>query len=121
MANEITLNLNITFTKNGVTVERDLVDKLATLSGNRYVAAIQSVGTSEEAIDLAELGTLGWAYFKNLDANNYIQLKTATSGTIFARLNAGEACLFRFGSGVTAPFAISDTAACLMEYLILEQ
>lgn len=123
MANEISATPGIsvtpsggaTMTRGGSTITISLVD-----SAQRYVAGIQTVGTSEEALNLGEVAgtTLGWAWFKNLDATNFVSIKTATSGTIFAKLKAGEACMFRFGSGVTAPYVIADTASVRLEYTV---
>ena len=43
----------------------------------------------------------------------------ATGGTKCVKLLAGEVAMFRFGSGVTAPYIIADTAACQVEYIII--
>lgn len=120
MSNEITLNASLAYADSESADELlRIVDKLANISTKKYVKAKQSIGTSEEAIGLGEVTSLGWALFVNRDSTNFISLKTATGGTIFAKLLAGEFAMFRFGSGVTAPYAIADTAACQMEYLIL--
>ena len=79
----------------------------------------QNIGTSEEALNLGNIATLGYIYIKNLDETNFVQLRTATSGTYFCKLKPGEIAVFRFGSGVTAPYAIADTAACDVEYFLI--
>jgi hypothetical protein len=82
---------------------------------------VHTVGTSEEALKLPEqAGTLGYCFLHNLDATNYVQVRTATSGTAFIKMLAGEFCLFRFGSGVTAPYIIANSAACKVRVVILE-
>lgn len=94
-------------------------DFTAALASQKYQQGFQNVGTSEEAINLGDVSTLGWALFINRDTTNFISLKTATGGTVFAKLPPKGGCaLFHFGSGVTAPWAVADTAACNMEYLI---
>lgn len=120
MANELTLSATLDYADSESADELlQVVEKIVNVSTKKYVKAKQSIGTSEEAIGLGEVTSLGWAIFINRDSTNFITLKTATSGTIFARLNAGEFAMFRFGSGVTAPFATADTAAVQLEYMIV--
>ena len=78
-----------------------------------------NVGTSEEAVALGEATAPGWAIFINRDTTNFIELRVATGGAKFAKLKAGECCLLRLGSGAQVPYAIADTAACQMEYCII--
>lgn len=120
MANEITLTGSLVYEDSELADEfLQILEKQITISTKKYVKAKQNIGTSEEAIGLGEVTSLGWAMFINRDSTNFIQLRTATSGTAFAKITAGSFALFRFGSGITAPYAIADTAACQMEYLIL--
>jgi hypothetical protein len=92
-------------------------------TGVKYIRTVQAVGTSEEAMQLGETsGSLGWCLLKNLDNTNFVKVLTGTGGTVFAKLLPKGGCaLFYFGSGVTAPFVQSDTAACNIEILILAQ
>lgn len=120
MANTITPTLSATPT-GGTTVARTAsVTFTINDTDQRYQSGIQTVGTSEEAVNLGDLSgvTLGYAWFKNLDATNFVQIKTATSGTLMVKLKPGEAASFRFGSGITAPYIIADTASCRVEYVI---
>lgn len=92
-------------------------------SGNRSFGGVQSVGFSaDEAINLGELSgaTLGYALFKNLDATNYVEIRVADDGADIIKLRPGKIALFEFGSDVTAPFAIANTAACRVKYKIWE-
>jgi hypothetical protein len=67
------------------------------------------------------MATRAWAYFKNLDSTNYVELSTAaSSGKIFAKLLAGESCLLRLGSDAQTPAATANTSACRVFFLILE-
>lgn len=56
--------------------------------------------------------------FINRDSTNFLTLKTGTGGTVMIKIPPGKFALFHFGSGVTAPYAIADTAACQLEYII---
>ena len=114
------MNCSLSYEDSELTEEvLELVDKLVTVATKRIVRAKQAVGTSEEALGLGDISALGYCILINRDATNFINVKTATGGTIFARINAGEFAAFRFGSGVTAPFVIADTAACQLDYLII--
>ncbi len=90
-------------------------------TGPRYTKLVQQIGITEEALQLGEESSpLGWALIRNLDNTNFVELRTGTGATKFAKLlPKGGFALFYFGSGITAPFAISDTAACNIEILIL--
>ncbi len=90
-----------------------------TLATRKYVRNRLTVTTSELAIPLGNLATLGYAFFINRDTTNFVEIRVATGGTKFARLDASSGFYFgKFGSGVTAPFAIADTASCLVDYVI---
>jgi len=91
----------------------------ADIATKKFVSGKISVGTSEEAIPLGEVTSLGWAVFKNLDTTNYVELRSASgAANDIIKLKAGEGCAFRFGSDVTAPYLIANTAACQVEYKI---
>ena len=122
MADEITLTAAIAYEDSE---DSDILlalptDVQVTVSTKKFVHAKQSIGLSEEAIGLGEVTSLGWSIFINRDSANFINLKTGTGGTIIMKIPAGKcAGPFLFGSGITAPFAIADTAACQLEYLIV--
>jgi hypothetical protein len=48
---------------------------------------------------------------------NFITILTAASGTAFAKLLPGEACVFRLD--VAAPAVLADTAIVVIDYLVL--
>ena len=118
MANELTITNLLKYAGAGRPQEFNLGGKVVSLTTDKFNHHLHSVGTTEEAMDLGELATIAWCWIKNHDGTNFVELRTATAGTKFAKLLAGEAALFRFGSGVTAPYLIADTAACLVEYII---
>lgn len=127
MASELTINCSMVYDDPlGGDVSLEVVDLVKNVSSKKPVKLIQEIGTSEEAVDLGETGTPVYAMFKNLDPTNFINLKVATGGAIFARLDpdtnedgTGGVALLRLGSGATAPFAIADTAACRMAVMLL--
>ncbi len=120
MANELTLNATLAYADAESADEvLQIADLAATASTLKYVKAKQNIGITEEAIGLGEVSSLGWGLFINRDSTNFIELRTGTGATKFAKLKHGEFAFFRFGSGITAPYAIADTGACQMEYIIV--
>lgn len=129
MANELTLSASLSGTLNGKTVSKSVsnVIKDIAASTKKVTRLQQAVGNSEEAVVLGDLTTPGYALFQNLDATNSIDLKVATGGAIFARLDpdsdgdgTGGFAFLKLGSGATAPYAVTTSGTCLMEILIFE-
>lgn len=122
MANELSISASLVYDPaddDGFT--DSISDVLRTLSTttNRFVKGRVSVATSEQAIDLGNLATLGWAFFVNLDETNYVEIRSATGASNdIIRLDPLTCALFRFGSDVSAPFMVANTAACLVRYTI---
>lgn len=121
MANEVTLSVSLSVLKSGsgLDMKRSFSGQFD-MSGTEFIHNTQIVGTSEEALLMGDVAAPGWAFFKNLDATNYVEIRAATGVADTLRLNAGEAAVFRFAADATAPFAIANTAAVRLEYLILE-
>lgn len=117
MANELTLTISASETKNGATYSASY-NGTVTVSGNTPISNVQSIGTVDESLDLGDISSLGYIIAKNLDATNYLELGH-TSGTYEIKLKPGEFCAFRVGSGMTAIHAKANTAACLLQYLLL--
>ena len=88
-------------------------------SGKQYVHTNQNVGTSEEALDIGDLTTLGWAIFFNHDPTNFVEIRPGTGGTDFLKIKPREvAGPLRLATN--GPWAIADTAGVKLEYLIIE-
>lgn len=88
------------------------------VSGDCFVHGTQSVGTSEEEItQLADLGTPGYMLIKNTDSTNYVEVGS-TTGVYDIKLLAGEIALYRHNSATV--YAKANTAACLVEYTLIE-
>ncbi len=127
MANELTMSAAISYEDDSFTDEGlSLEEVVKSVTTKKFIKHKQSVGTSEEAIVLGEVTTPGYAFFINRDPTNYIELKVATGGAIFARLDPdtnqdgkGGFAFLKLGSGAAAPYAMANTAACLMEYFVV--
>src|ERR1035438_3031681 len=72
------------------------------------------------AIPVSALANLGYAMFVNMDPTNYVQLLSAASGTVLIKLLPGDVALFRFDGGITAAALLAHTAACNVQFVILE-
>jgi hypothetical protein len=111
MANEITISCSLSITKNGATVASSYAGN-ATLAGEDMLTNTQNVGTSAEAVVVGDLASAGYAFFKNMDATNFIQLAldSGVSTQIFAKLLPGEISLVKLAT--TTIYAKADTGAC---------
>lgn len=118
MADEVTVTTSLQFAKGNVDLTLSDAAKTFDVTGTRYVRGVQAVGTSEEALDMGDISDPGWAYFRNLDASNYVEIFAATGETACIRLNAGESCCFRLVA--TAPFVQADTSSVDLEYMIVQ-
>ena len=72
--------------------------------------------TTEAAISVVGLTTLGWAKFKNLDLTNYVTIGLVPIATYvpFARLKPGEHFTIRLEPGVTY-YIKANTASCKVQ------
>jgi hypothetical protein len=120
MANEVSITCTLSFSKGSLADAFELGLKQATMSGADFVHKTQLIGTSEEAIQLgSDIGTNGWFMAVNRDPTNFIKIRAATGVADTCKLLPGEPCLFRLAGA--APYAIADTGACQLEYLLIEE
>lgn len=121
MANEIsiTASLSATDPADGISVFMSATGLQFTMTGSEATKFFQSVGTSEEALELGQdIGTPGFIFIKNHDTTNFVSLRRATGEGNCVKIRAGGVALFELAA--TAPYVIADTAACRIEVLLLE-
>jgi hypothetical protein len=122
MANEIRLNASMSYEDSeGTGVSLSVADFSGSVTTKLCSRLKQNVGITEEGLRVADVvNSLGWVLLVNRDATNSIDVKTGTGGLKFARLlpNNGFA-LFYFGSDVTSPYVIANTATCQMDILLI--
>ena len=120
MANEIKVRIGLWVSKGNVSEDVAETDQYLTMTGDHLVHQTQEIGfAAAEALNVGEITTVGWAYFRNLDATNYVQIGYDDTGfkpTI--KLKAGEYCVCRLGQD--APYAQADTGAVDLEYILIE-
>lgn len=118
MANEGTFSFSAEFSKGGETASFVHAGLQVTVSGTEYVRMNQLIGTSAEALDIGDITTPGYIMIRNRDTTNFVEIRDGAAGADVVKLKAGETALFRLTT--TTPFAIADTAACRVEYLLIE-
>lgn len=118
MANEITIQLGLRFSKGGNSASKTPTALLRDMTGADYVELTQTVGTSAEALDLGDITTAGYIWIKNTDATNFVEIRDGSGGADVVKLLAGDEAVFRLAT--STPYAIADTASCVVKYLLLE-
>ena len=118
MSQEIRNTTTFAYNKNGATRGRTGVTTVQDATGNAVVDDVQSIGTSDETLDKGDIGTIGFLYAKNLDALHYIDIG-ADGSTYPIRLQPGVDCRTPWNS--SAVHAKANTAACLLDYVVIEQ
>ena len=120
MADELTVGgLTIAFAKTGspsinLTASTLTID----VSGAQVMDNVQAVGfAAEEAILMGDVAAGGVWFVQNLDATNFVELRSGTGATDFIKLLAGEWAIFRTSADASAPYAIADTAAVNVRFI----
>lgn len=110
MANEITASASLSVSKGGATISATAGNSF-TLTGDEMITLVQNVGTSAEAVVLTDLDTAGYAFFKNMDVTNFVEiaLDSGVSTQIFAKLYPGQFALIPLKT--TTLYAKFDTGA----------
>jgi hypothetical protein len=122
MANEITVGASLSVVKGTFSESRSVSGKKVTMTGTNATKQVQNIGTSAENLSFgSDIGNLGYAFLRNLDATNYLEIGRDVSGTFYPTitLKASEFALVRLTPGVTYQ-AKANTAACDLEALALE-
>jgi len=119
MANEITQNITLQVTKNGVTSSL-VSNKRVTMTGDDFTNQTQLIGTTAELVDLGDItGAPGNLVIKNMDSTNYIELGGDSGLTVFKlKINAGEASLVTLSSATL--YAKANTADVRIAILAIE-
>ncbi len=90
-------------------------------SGSTAITNVQTIGTSEEAILVGDVGTLGWIGVRNLDPTNYVEVGTGatlTSANTFAHLLPGEWFFIKANASATY-YAKANTGACNCQTIVV--
>lgn len=121
MSNELKVVTSMSYSKGNVKLGVAENNQYVDVSGDHSVHRTQEVGfAAHEALDVGEITTVGWGYFRNLDSTNYVEIGIDDGGSFEAvvKLKAGEFCFCRLASN--APYAQADTGAVDLEYMLIE-
>ena len=120
MASQLTTTVIVTYSKSGLSFSESTVSTTEDLTGGGVGGGVVSVTTAAMAIPLGGVTTPGGvAVFKNLNAMNYIEIGFDSSGFVsFAKLLPGQVACIPL---VNAPWARANTAACLMQFKIMDR
>ena len=108
MANEITLNVNMSVSKGTLRYTFSPPTASINLTGNAASGGVQNIGTNVETLALVDVTTRGLANFINLSTGTEVEIGS-TDGTTFNRfglLKSGEPAVMRLsaqGAGITSP------------------
>lgn len=120
MANEITITANLSAVKGSLSVRKDSTLRV-TMAGTASMDNVQNIGTAYEQIVIpAEIATAGYAWVRNLDTTNYVEIGVVVAATFYPLmvLKAGEMSLVRFAT--TTFYAKANTAAVNLEICLLQ-
>lgn len=118
MANEIFAKASIAFEKGKIRTSHSGSIRLD-VAGDRYTKIVQNIGTSEEAVDLGDIGTVGMIFVVNRDTTNFVELRPGSGIADLIKIRPGGFAMFELAASATL-YAIADTAACDVEFLIIE-
>lgn len=115
MANELSIVVSVAFSKGGVNTQRSESISV-TVEGDAFTHQVEAISTRAELDIGIAIGTTGYVFIKNLNADYYVDIGITTSYTI--RLNAGEIALFRAAGAL---FAVAESGTVNVEYWIIEE
>ena len=123
MANEISISLSITVSKNGAkfTRQESFTDDMA---GDSWSTGIIEIAATTTAITEIQVVNYGWIYLKNCGTNTALYVDFAHDGAdeaddFICRLYGGESCILK-SAGETGLHAISSSGTQNVEYAIIE-
>lgn len=118
MTDEITLTTKLSVSKGNLLHSENPGVLSVTMNGTNATGGVQNISTTAETLSMGDTGTAGYAFFRNTDTVNYIEIGTGTTTfTTFMKLKAGESSIVRLGTN--APSARANTAAANLQYFIL--
>ncbi len=122
MSNEIKVTQSLSCSNVNLTYQSGNISFRANQAGSLKTGNTQSIGTTATQVAFASsFSNPGWGEFTNLDSTNYLQIGVEVSSTFYplVTLLPGETTLFRLAQ-LSNVYAQANTAACLLDYTILE-
>lgn len=121
MSAEITCTVSFSASKGGAAINSGTLSKTIDMSGTDLGTVTQSIGTSNEALDVpADVSGDVHLTVKNLDATNFVEIfKDSGNSHLLSKLYPGEACSLRRVPAASL-YGRADTAACQIQFWICE-
>ena len=122
MANELSYSVAFTFQKGNLKeLSKALIGLVKNIATGTPFYNAPSIGITEEALALGDVTPAKAFYlFYNTDDTNYVEIRMGTGATLdMIYLPPKGAAMGFFGSDVTAPYAIANTAACVIEVVLI--
>jgi len=121
MSNEVTITAAVKVANGNLSEDWSKRNLKVDQAAANAAGSVQSIGfAAHEQIVLTDIGTAGYAFFKNTDATNYIEIGLDVGGTFypFAKLKPGEPGVIRLATKVI--YAKANTAAVKLQTRVLE-
>src|ERR1700690_3536743 len=92
MANELVVSITDNYQKNGLSAADVVTNQGITVTSNQAPQGTMSysVPTAGENIPLGAVSAPRVLFIQNVDPTNYIQVKTASGGTLISELKPGD-------------------------------
>ena len=122
MADEIRTSISFQVSKGGASIATGTLSDTIDMSGTDMGTVTQSIGTSNEALDIPVdvTGDVNLCV-KNLDATNYVEIfKDSGNSHLLSKLLPGEACLLMRVPSSTSLYGRANTAAVQIQLWVTE-
>jgi len=122
MADELQIQQYLNFSKNGASIVKQLSLNY-TVAGEDYANNTQDISTSDTILDLGNITTPGFAWIKNLDDTNFVEVGMMIGGPAyhyFIKLGPGKAMLAPLNVASNAVALKADTATVTVEFAVVE-
>ena len=124
MAGTLTGTLSMKFTPSTTgqtTINPPDINFSFTVAGDHRMSGTIDVGTSMEALVLGDITNAGWVLLVNTDQTNFVEFNSDADGTNeTGKMKPNEFAFFRMGDAHKILNLKADTAACDVQYLVLE-
>lgn len=122
VADAVTVTLKLGVENGNMKIDRSVTNLRFDQLNQGYVANVVLLASVPELLDMGDIVTAGWAWMRNLDDTNDIQIGAGDSANNFIaliNLEPGEPFCGRLATSV--PMAVSEgSAGASLEYIISE-
>jgi len=117
MANELTARASLTFVKGNEDAEFPL-SFTVDITGTKCLKNTQTIANTATALELGDITDPGFLAYYNEDEDNFIEIRNGENGADVIKIS--PACGGFVELATNAPYAIADTAACELRYMVIQ-